>query len=48
MLHTPKYLQTLDLSGNPITALPETLGQSQGLINLYLNNTEFVNLTEET
>lgn len=47
MLHTPKYLQLLDLSGNPIDQIPATLAQAHSLTNLYLNNTGFVNLTQE-
>lgn len=47
MLHTPKYLEVLDLSGNPISKLPATLQQVHKLNSLYLNNTNFDNLTEE-
>ncbi|XP_072381559.1 CD180 antigen-like isoform X1 [Diabrotica undecimpunctata] len=48
MLHTPKYLRILDLSGNHgIEKIPETLYQARSLENLYLNNTGFVNLTEK-
>lgn len=47
MLHTPKYLQVLDLSGNPIEKMPKTLEQSHSLTRLYLNDTAFVNLTQD-
>ncbi|KAJ8929458.1 hypothetical protein NQ314_017838 [Rhamnusium bicolor] len=47
MLHTPKYLEILDLSGNPIKEIPATLKQAHSLKSLYLNNTDFVNLTAE-
>lgn len=47
MLHTPKKLDILDLSGNPIIKLPDTLQQVHVLSTLYLNNTGFENLTVE-
>nr|CAI5828222.1 unnamed protein product [Callosobruchus analis] len=48
ILHTLKHLQVLDLSGNPIAVMPKTLSQAKNLTKLYMNNTGFVNLTEET
>ncbi|KAJ8916040.1 hypothetical protein NQ315_010908 [Exocentrus adspersus] len=45
MLHTPKYLEVLDLSENPISKFPPTLQQVHKLTSLYLNNTDFENLT---
>ncbi|ENN73247.1 hypothetical protein HUJ04_000584 [Dendroctonus ponderosae] len=47
MLHTPLYLSILDLSGNPIDKVPETLAESHNLTELYLNDTSFVNMTKE-
>lgn len=47
MLHTPRYLEILDISGNPIEEMPDTLEDVHSLINLYMNNTLFINLTEE-
>ncbi|XP_060534097.1 leucine-rich repeat-containing protein 70-like [Cylas formicarius] len=47
MLHTPKYLQILDLSGNPIEKIPNTLSEAHNLTALYLNSTGFKNLTKE-
>ncbi|XP_074041949.1 CD180 antigen isoform X2 [Leptinotarsa decemlineata] len=48
MLHTPKYLRILDLSGNTrIDKIPNTLIQARSLEKFYLNNTGFVNLTED-
>nr|CAH7729695.1 unnamed protein product [Callosobruchus chinensis] len=48
ILHTLMHLQVLDLSGNPISEMPKTLSQAKNLTKLYMNNTGFVNLTEET
>jgi hypothetical protein len=47
MMHTPKYLSILDLSGNPIEKIPDTLAESHNLTTLYLNDTGFVNMTKE-
>lgn len=48
MLHTPRRLQILDLSGNiGIEKIPRTLRQAINLQELYLNNTGFVNLTQD-
>lgn len=46
MMHTPKYLSILDLSGNPIEKIPDTLAESHNLTTLYLNNTGFTNITK--
>ncbi|KAJ3652392.1 hypothetical protein Zmor_018361 [Zophobas morio] len=46
-LHTPRYLEKLDLSGNQFHRIPETLGDSHNLSDLYFNNNPIVNLTEE-
>ncbi|VEN40652.1 unnamed protein product [Callosobruchus maculatus] len=48
ILHTLMHLQVLDLSGNPIAEMPKTLSQGKNLTRLFMNNTGFVNLTEET
>lgn len=47
LLHTPAHLAILDLSGNPIDKVPETLSDSHNLTELYLNDTDFVNITKE-
>ncbi|KAJ8971417.1 hypothetical protein NQ317_018152 [Molorchus minor] len=47
MLHTPKFLEVMDLSGNPIKEMPATLKQVHNLRELYMNNTGFENLTED-
>ncbi|XP_057654464.1 chondroadherin-like [Diorhabda carinulata] len=48
LLHTPKYIRVLDLSGNQgITKIPQTLSDAKKLERLFLNNTGFTNLTKE-
>ncbi|KAG5876561.1 hypothetical protein JTB14_004213 [Gonioctena quinquepunctata] len=48
MLHTPKHLKILDLSGNiAFDKIPDTFTQARSLEDLYLNNTGFINLTQE-
>lgn len=47
MLHTPKYLRILDLSGNQFTGIPKPLQESKSLEILYMNRNPIVNLTEE-
>ncbi|RZC39590.1 leucine-rich repeat neuronal protein 1, partial [Asbolus verrucosus] len=46
-LHTPKYLNLLDLSGNAFEEIPKTLANSHNLTTLYMNNNPIVNLTSE-
>ncbi|CAG9815183.1 unnamed protein product [Phaedon cochleariae] len=49
LLHTPKYLKVLDLSGNTrINKIPDTIAQAGNLEKLFLNNTGFINLTQES
>ncbi|KAF7286630.1 hypothetical protein GWI33_004663 [Rhynchophorus ferrugineus] len=47
LLHTPRYIEILDLSGNPLTAIPSTLGETHNLTTLYINDTGFMNMTKE-
>ncbi|XP_063923630.1 leucine-rich repeat neuronal protein 1-like [Zophobas morio] len=46
-LHTPRYLEKLDLSGNQFNRIPKTLGDSHSLSVLYFNNNPIVSLAEE-
>ncbi|XP_050299695.1 toll-like receptor 9 isoform X2 [Anthonomus grandis grandis] len=46
ILHTPLNLRVLDLSGNPMDIVPATLKNSHNLTTLFLNDTNFVNLTK--
>ncbi|XP_030764308.1 toll-like receptor 3 [Sitophilus oryzae] len=48
IMHTPIQLSILDLSGNPIEEIPETLGESHNLTTLYLNDTGFINITKNS
>ncbi|KAF5287032.1 hypothetical protein FQA39_LY16146 [Lamprigera yunnana] len=47
ILHTPKYLKVLDLTGNRFTSVPEGLTDAHVLETLYLNTNPFVNITAE-
>lgn len=47
-LHTPQYLKKLDLSGNLMTAIPQTVEDAHVLEELIMNNNTIVNLTQET
>lgn len=47
-LHTPQYLRKLDLSGNQLTRIPETLEDAHVLEELIMDNNPIENLTEET
>lgn len=47
-LHTPQYLKKLDLTGNLLTRIPETLEDAHVLEELIMNNNTIVNLTQET
>ncbi|XP_063923633.1 leucine-rich repeat neuronal protein 1-like [Zophobas morio] len=47
LLHVPRYLEKLDLSGNQLDRIPKTLGDSHSLSVLYFNNNPIVNLAEE-
>lgn len=47
ILHTPKYLRILDLSGNKFSGIPKPLQEAKGLEVLIMDNNPIVNLTEE-
>lgn len=47
ILHTPKFLKVLDLSGNQFTAIPKPLQETRSLEVLYFNQNPIVNLTED-
>lgn len=46
ILHTPKFLQVLDLSGNQFSGIPEPLQETKSLQVLYMNQNPITNLTE--
>lgn len=46
-LHTPQYLEKLDLSGNLLKKIPETFEDVRALKELILNGNPIVNLTME-
>jgi len=46
-MHTPKYITTLDLSGNLFDRIPEGLGESHNLEALYLNDNPITNITSQ-
>lgn len=47
ILHTPKDLNILDLSGNQFNGIPKPLKEAKSLEVLYFNQNPIVNLTEE-
>lgn len=47
MLHILKFLEILDISSNPIKVIPKNLDEVQKLTNLYMNNTELTELTNQ-
>lgn len=47
ILHTPKYLRILDLTGNKFTGIPKPLQEAKSLEILYMDQNPIVNLTEE-
>lgn len=47
ILHTPKFLKVLDLSGNQFTGIPKPLQEAKSLEVLYFNQNPIVNLTED-
>ncbi|KRT83563.1 hypothetical protein AMK59_3472 [Oryctes borbonicus] len=46
-LHTPQYLKKLDLSGNQMTKIPETLEDAHVLEELVMDGNPIANLTKE-
>lgn len=47
-LHTHANLEVLDLSGNPISAIPQDLKYAENLHTLYLNDTQLITLDNKT
>ena len=43
-LHTPKYLERLDISDNLLTAVPQELEEAKDLVYLNLNQNPIVEL----
>lgn len=43
-LHTPRYLERLDLSDNLLTAVPQELEETKNLLYLNLNQNPIVKL----